>query len=306
MKKIHFTDIAEHNAYFGLPAPEHPLFFITSMVVDNDDDTVKCLPEPLQVSTDFYSISLKTIVSGEIIYGRTKYDFSNGTMLFMGPRQELIIKDLAVTSEAKTILIHEDYIRHHEIRNRIKKYNFFSYSVNEALHLSPKEEKQVKAIFDNAESEYLNNPDEFSKDIILSQIDTLLRYADRFYKRQFINRTDLAGETLERFQELLSNHFESGIFQKSGAPRVEDVASDLRMSPRYLSDTLKAETGKTAIDHIHLYLIDEAKNLLLDPTVSISETAYKLGFEYPQYFSRLFKKKVGLSPTEYRNQRLTH
>ena len=306
MKKIHFTDITEHNAYFGLPAPEHPQFFITTIVLDNKDDTVTCLAEPLQVSTDFYSISLKTIVSGEILYGRTKYDFRNGTMLFMGPRQELVIKDLAVTSEVKTILIHEDYIRHHQIRSRIKKYNFFSYAVNEALHLSPKEEKQVKTIFDNAESEYLNNPDEFSKDIILSQIDTLLRYADRFYKRQFINRTDLASETLERFQELLTDHFESGLFQKSGAPRVEDVASDLRMSPRYLSDTLKAETGKTAIDHIHLYLIDEAKNLLLDPTVSISETAYKLGFEYPQYFSRLFKKKVGLSPTEFRNKHLTH
>ena len=164
----------------------------------------------------------------------------------------------------------------------------------------------MRSLIDNAESEYLNNPDEFSKDIILSQIDTLLRYADRYYKRQFINRTNLAGETIERFQELLNDHFESGAFQKSGAPRVEDVANDLKMSPRYLSDTLKAETGKTAIDHIHLYLIDEAKNLLLDPTVSISETAYKLGFEYPQYFSRLFKKKVGVSPTEYRHQYLAH
>ena len=306
MKKVHFTDIAEHNAFFGFPIPDHPLFFINSFVLDDDADNQKCFQEPLQVSTDFYSISLKTIVSGEIIYGRTRYDFKNGTMLFMGPRQELVIKDLAVASEAKTILIHEDYIRHHEIRNRIKKYNFFSYSVNEALHLSPKEEQQVRSIIDNAESEYLNNPDEFSKDIMLSQIDTLLKYADRYYKRQFINRTDLAGETIERFQELLASHFESGEFEKSGAPRVEEVADELRMSPRYLSDTLKAETGKTAIDHIHLYLIDEAKNLLLDPSVSISETAYKLGFEYPQYFSRLFKKKVGLSPTDYRHQHLAH
>ena len=306
MKKVHFTDIAENNAFFGFPAPEHPLFFINTFVQDNPTDTTKCFEEPLQISTDFYSISLKTIVSGEIIYGRTKYDFKNGTMLFMAPKQELIIKDLAVTSEVKMILIHEDYIKHHEIRSRIKKYNFFSYSANEALHLSPKEEQQVRSIFDSAESEYLNNPDEFSKDIMLSHIDTLLRYADRFYKRQFINRTDLAGETIERFQGLLSDHFESGKLEKTGVPRVEDVADELRMSPRYLSDTLKAETGKTAKEHIHLYLIDEAKNLLLDPAVSISETAYKLGFEYPQYFSRLFKKKVGLCPTEYRNQRLTH
>ena len=306
MKKVHFTDIAEHNAFFGFPTPEHPLFYINTFVLSDDADNQKCFQEPLQVSTDFYSISLKTIVSGEIIYGRTKYDFKNGTMLFMSPKQELILKDLAVTSEAKTILIHEDYIKHHEIRSRIKKYNFFSYSVNEALHLSPKEEQQVRSIINNAESEYLNNPDEFSKDIMLSQIDTLLRYADRYYKRQFINRTDLAGETIERFQELLASHFESGKFERSGAPRVEEVADELRMSPRYLSDTLKAETGKTAIDHIHLYLIDEAKNLLLDPAVSISETAYKLGFEYPQYFSRLFKKKVGVSPTEYRHQYLAH
>jgi len=302
MKKIHFTSITEHNSFFGLPAPEHPLFFITSFVPDNTEDIEKCFPEPLNVSTDFYAISLKKIVSGEIIYGRTKYDFSNGTMLFMAPGQELIIKELAVTSEVKTILIHEDYIRTHEIRDKIKKYNFFSYSVNEALHLSPKEEQLVKSIIDNAESEYMNNPDEFSKDIMLSQIGTLLKYADRFYKRQFINRTDLAGKTLEKFRTLLTGHFESGRFQESGTPKVEDVANELSMSPRYLSDMLKAETGKTAMDHIHLYLIDEAKNLLLDPTISISETAYKLGFEYPQYFSRLFKKKVGISPTAYRDR----
>lgn len=306
MKKVHFSDIAEHNAFFGFPAPEHPLFFINTFVQDNVADPPKCFSEPLQVSTDFYSISLKTIVSGEIIYGRTKYDFNNGTMLFMAPKQELILKDLAITSEAKTIIIHEDYIHHHEIRSKFKKYNFFSYAVNEALHLSPKEEQQVRGLIDSAESEYQNNPDEFSKDIMLSQVDTLLRYADRYYKRQFINRTDLAGETICRFQELLSTHFESGQFEKSGAPRVEDVADELKMSPRYLSDTLKAETGKTAKEHIHLYLIDEAKNLLLDPTVSISETAYKLGFEYPQYFSRLFKKKVGISPTDYRHQHLSH
>ncbi len=306
MKKIHFTDIAEHNAFFGFPAPEHPLFFINSYTSDKGDGIANCLSEPLQISTDFYSITIKTIVSGEIFYGRTKYDFSNGTMLFMGPRQELIFKGLAVTSEAKHILIHEDYIRHHAIRSRIKRYNFFSYSVNEALHLSPREEQQIRSIIDSAESEYLNNPDEFSKDIMLSQIDTLLRYADWYYKRQFIDRTDLAGETTERFQALLADHFESGKFEKSGAPRVEEVAEELKMSPRYLSDTLKTETGKTAIDHIHLYLIDEAKNLLLDPSVSISETAYKLGFEYPQYFSRLFKKKVGVNPTEYRNQHMMH
>ena len=302
MKKIHFTSITEHNSYFGLPAPEHPLFFIMSFVPDNTDGIARCLSEPMNISTDFYSISLKKIVSGEIIYGRTRYDFSNGTMLFMAPDQELVLKELAVTSEAKTILIHEDYIRNHEIRDQIKKYNFFSYSVNEALHLSPREEQQVKSIIDNTESEYLNNPDEFSKDIILSQIATLLKYADRFYRRQFIDRTDIAGETLEQFRRLLSSHFEAGAFRKNGTPRVEDVANDLSMSPRYLSDMLKAETGKTAMDHIHLYLIDEAKNLLLDPSNSISETAYELGFEYPQYFSRLFKKKVGISPTAYRDK----
>ena len=306
MKSVHFSDIAEHNKYFDLPAPEHPQLSVLSVGPQDGNNIISCVNGPIRITNDFYSVSLKKLVSGEIVYGRTKYDFKNGTMLFFAPRQEFVLKALSVNSGAISILFHEDFIRNHKIRERIKKYGFFSYTANEALHLSPKEEVIIDSIMRNIETEYHSNPDEFSKDIILSHLDTLLKYSDRFYKRQFINRKDLSNELLEEFENLISAYIESGKPESDGLPNIQFIAQELGMSPRYLSDSLKAETGKTALEHIHLYLINEAKNLLLSPSLSISEVAYKLGFEYPQYFSRLFKKKVGVSPKEYRAQQVLH
>ncbi|MGB0424458.1 MAG: helix-turn-helix domain-containing protein, partial [Flavobacteriales bacterium] len=181
-----------------------------------------------------------------------------------------------------------------------KKYGFFSYSVNEALHLSPKEEKQIEAIVDSIDMEYQNNNDEFSKDILISQLTTLLKYSNRYYERQFLNRKELSNNVLEQFNQQLEDYFESGQLQEKGIPSIEQIADQLSISQRYLSDTLKKETGKTSTEHLQLYLINEAKNILLDPQKTVSEVAYELGFEYPPYFSRLFKKKEGISPTEYR------
>ncbi|NOU58360.1 helix-turn-helix domain-containing protein [Marinifilum caeruleilacunae] len=295
-----YKNITEFNQDQNLPEPENPLFMVGHLKL-GADEIKKISPSKKSISynSQFYVISLKKIVSGEIIYGRTKYDCSTGSMLFWAPNQTLITKDIAITSEVWHIAFHDDFIRGLDIRKKIKNYNFFNYYVNEALHLSPKEEETIKSIFKNIYNEYHNNQDEFSKDIIISQLETLLKYSDRFYKRQFINRQTINKELFTKFKEILNAYFESNRFEEEGIPSVEWIANELGVSYRYMSDTIKAETGKTAIDQINLFLIEEAKNLLLKENVPISETAYKLGFKYPQYFSRLFKKKTGLSPKEY-------
>ena len=300
MTELSFNSISDFHAYYGMPEPENPLFSASHSQVKNDG-TEGCEEpgEAISLTNDFYSISLKNIVSGELIYGRTKYDCTNGTLLFTAPNQKLIFKGMVFSSEAYHICFHKDFIQGTALHDQLRKYHFFEYQVNEALHLSPKEEAQLKSIFKNIVAEYQNNQDEFSREIILSQLETLLKYSDRYYKRQFLNRKDINQTMLSRFKEVLNSYFEAGELLNKGIPTVDWLAGKLEVSHRYMSDMIKAETGKTAIDQINLFLIDEAKNLLLAPNASISDTAYKLGFEYPQYFSRLFKKKTGLSPKEY-------
>jgi AraC-like DNA-binding protein len=221
-------------------------------------------------------------------------------MSFVKPRQVLEINNVELSEKAFVIYVHEDYLLGHPMHDEIKKYGYFDYEINEALHLSPSEELIMWELYEKIGVEYRNNQDEFSKDIILAHLDSILKYAQRFYKRQFINRTQLSGGTVSRFQKILRTYFESGKIQQFGLPSVHAIASELHTSARYLSDLLKQETGKTALEHIHIFLIDEAKNLLLGTDNTIAETAYQLGFENPPYFSRLFKKEVGLTPVEFR------
>ena len=255
------------------------------------------------ITNDCYSISFKKYIEGNLNYGRTKYDFTNGALIFISPRQ-VLQWDNSVVFEQKgfSINFHEDFLKGTDLAQQIKKYGFFSYTVNEALHLSPKEEKQIESIVENIEIEYQNNQDAFSKEIIISQLSTLLKYGNRFYERQFLNRKEISNELLEQFNQHLTEYFESGQLQEKGIPSIEQIADTMSISQRYLSDTLKKETGKTTTEHLQLYLIDEAKSILLEPHKSVSEVAYVLGFEYPQYFSRLFKKKEGISPSEYQQK----
>lgn len=297
----HFKSLSTYLDYLGLPSPEHPMF---SMYTAKGDGFLPCPRESSPpITNDCYCIGLKKIVKGGLTYGRTKYDFTNGALIFVAPKQ-VLQWDNSVVFDQKgfSINFHEDFIKGTELAHQIKKYGFFSYSANEALHLSPKEEKQIESIVENIEIEYHNNQDEFSKDIIISQLHTLLKYANRFYERQFLNRKELSNNLLERFNQQLQSYFESGLLQEKGIPSIEQLAEKMAVSQRYLSDTLKKETGKTTTEHLQLYIIDEAKNILLKPNKSISEVAYELGFEYPQYFSRLFKKKEGISPSEYREK----
>ena len=300
MNKIVFNNIADFNQAQGLPEPENPLFTVGHKTL-SPDEVQSCISPNQEISytNRFYVISLKRIVSGEILYGRTKYDCNTGTLLFSAPDQEYIVKDIVVSSESWFLAFHEDFIHGLDIRKQIKNYGFFNYNVNEALHLSPKEEQTIKSIFKSIEQEYHNNQDEFSKQIIVSHLETLLKYSDRFYKRQFLHREELNKDLVTRFKDVLNDYFDSEQQLVNGIPSVEWLAEQLGVSHRHMSDSMKAATGKTAIDQINLYLVEEAKHLLLAPNVSISETAYNLGFEYPQYFSRLFKKKTGLSPKEY-------
>ena len=297
----HFKTLSSYLDYIGLPRPEHPML---SVFNSKGDGYLPCPRESSPpITNDCYSISFKKYVEGNLNYGRTKYDFTNGALICIAPRQ-VLQWDNSVVFEQKgfSINFHEDFLKGTELAQQIKKYGFFSYAVNEALHLSPKEEKQLGSIVENIEIEYQNNHDAFSKDIIVSHLDTLLKYANRFYERQFLNRKELSNDLLEKFNKQISICLESGQLQEKGIPSIEQIADEMSVSQRYLSDTLKKETGKTTTEHLHLHLIDEAKNILLQPDKSISEVAYELGFEYPPYFSRLFKKKEGISPTEFRDK----
>jgi AraC family transcriptional activator of pobA len=293
----HFRSISDLHKTNGYAPPEHPLL---SLLTCRDLKT--CTIGNSKFTSDFYIIAFKRIKSGTFLYGKTKYDHDNGSMAFVKPRQIVEITNIELTEKAFILFIHEDFLLKHHLHGEIKKYGYFDYEVNEALHLSPKEEEIIWDLFDKIQSEYHNNQDEYSKDIILAHIDSILKYSQRFYTRQFLNRTVFSGTIISRFSGILKAYVEKGNLQSKGLPTVKYMASELTTSPGYLSDLLKQETGKTALEHIHIFLIDEAKNILMSTDNSIAETAYQLGFKNPPYFSRLFKKEVGLTPIQYKEQ----
>jgi len=292
----HFKNISAYLEYVNFPAPEHPqlsVFPITDQLMEGFREC------SLPITTDFYFLTFKKIITGDIDYGRTKYDFTNGAMAFVSPRQVLQWNSPELEQKGFFIAFHEDFIRGTALSEKIKDYGYFSYAINEALHVSPKEETIMQLVFETIETEYHNNQDEFSKDIIISQLETLLKYADRFYKRQFLNRQGASSILLNRFKAELRNFYSE--HQLSGIPHIETIAENLSVSQRYLSDTLKTETGKSAKEHINLFIVEKAKDKLIGTSDSVSQIAYDLGFEYPQHFSKMFKKQTGKSPKAYRH-----
>lgn len=252
----------------------------------------------------FYSVFLKEVKCGDLHYGKNYYDYQEGTMVFTGPGQIVGVESNGEYVQPKgwALLFHPDLIRGTSLGRNIKKYTFFSYEVFEALHLSEQERHIVTDCLRNIRLELQRGVDKHSKTLIVSNIELLLNYCVRFYDRQFITRENVNKDTLSKFEKIMNDYFQSDKPQNIGLPSVQFCADQLHLSANYLGDLIKKETGKSAQEQIQLYLIDMAKEKVLDTSRSISEIAYELGFKYPQHFTRLFKKCVGTSPNEYRMQ----
>ncbi len=295
----YFKSITEFHRFRELPKPQHPLISVV------DVETVKHLheDEPTNLVFDFYCIAVKRVFNLKVKYGQQPFDFNEGIMSMVAPNQVISLtlqKDEEIKQSGWVIYIHPDFLWNTPLAKTIKQYDFWDYSVNEALFLSEKEEATINNIIQNIQQEYHSNIDKFSKQIIISQIESLLNYADRFYNRQFITREKANHQILDRLEELLSGYFNSGDLIKRGLPTVGHIAEQLNLSPKYLSSLLRTVTGQNTQQHIHDKLIEKAKEKLSTTNLSVSEIAYDLGFEHLQSFSKLFKTKTKRSPLEFR------
>ena len=256
---------------------------------------------PAGHSFGFYTVFLKDQNCGDMKYGRNYYDYQDGTLVFLSPDQVVTIENRkSHQPKGWALMFHPDFIRGTTLGRAMKDYTFFSYDVFEALHISEQERATILECFHNIEVELHRNIDKHSQKLIISNIELFLNYCSRFYDRQFITRNYVSSDILSRFETLLNSYFNSQEPQIKGLPTVKFCADELNLSANYLGDLLKKETGKSAQEHIQLHLINAAKERLYDNSRSVSEIAYELGFEYPQYFSRLFKKRTGMTPNEYR------
>lgn len=291
--------ISEFHQLRGLPKPEHPLISIVDYSAIHRTTDMNAVSWVL----DFYNISIKRGVNAKLIYGQQEYDFDEGVMFFIAPNQVFKIEEVPDTNAKRSgwmLLIHPDFLWNTPLAKKIQQYEYFDYSVHEALFLSDKEESIINTLLQNIRQEYHANIDTFSQGIIISQIETLLNYAERFYHRQFITRKITNHHILDRLESLLNEYFNGDSLIEKGLPAVQDVAQALNVSPKYLSSLLKLLTGQTAQEHIHIKLIEKAKEKLSTTDLSVSEIAYELGFEHSQSFSKLFKSKTNLSPLEFR------
>lgn len=292
------SSISALHRLLELAPPEHPLISVINF------EEIKCFSEQelRTVSYDFYCIALKRNFDGKMIYGQHTYDFDEGVMTFFSPGQ-VITTDINKGNRLTGwwLVLHQDYLRHHPLAATIKSYDYFSYAANEALYLSPGEENMIETVMKNIRQEYISVTDHFSQSVILSHVELLLNYCYRFYSRQFITRTPGSHDILVKLEAILESSFSKEQLALHGIPTVRFVSEQLNMSPNYLSDLLRSFTGNNTQTHIHNKLIDKAKDALSNTSLSISEIAYQLGFDYPQSFNKLFKKKMKLSPMEYRH-----
>jgi AraC family transcriptional regulator, transcriptional activator of pobA len=251
----------------------------------------------------FYTVFLKDVKCGDLRYGRHTYDYQEGTLVFIAPGQVVSVDNSGEAYQPKgyALVFHPDLIHGTALGRHIQDYTFFSYQSNEALHLSERERKIVLDCFSKIEYELEHAIDKHSKRLIVSNIEILLNYCIRFYDRQFLTRENVHQGILERFEQLLHAYYQTDNPHTNGLPSVAWCASELNLSSNYFGDLIKKETGKTAQEYIQSKVIDVAKERILDPSKSVGQVAYELGFKYPQHFTRLFKQWVGQSPNEYRS-----
>ncbi len=291
------NSISELNRLSGFGKPKHPLIGLIKL-----NDIKPSNSEPINQIMNFYTILLKRCPDGKMKYGQKYYDFDEGVLDFMEPGQ---IVSTGEGSDQKYegwwLVFHSDLIRNYPLGKTIKEYGFFSYAVNEALHLSDKEKAMLIGILKNIEEEYNTSIDKFSQDVMESHLGLFLNYSNRFYNRQFITRKPENDDLLLKMETFLDDYFDLDKGLELGLPSVQFFADQINVSPNYLSDILRAITGQSTQQHMHQKLIEKAKELLSTINLSVSEIAYQLGFERPQSFNKLFKSKTNLSPTEYRS-----
>ena len=281
----------------GFPAPLHPLVAL----VDYNNVPIEMFPKGQKVSLDFYKIAFKPTFKGQIRYGQGYYDFEEGGLAFLKPKQIVLPPDDPQNYEGVALFFHPDFIRNYPLGTAINRYGFFSYDVSEALFLSVKEKEVIANLFATIANELDKNIDSFSQDILVSQIELLLNYSNRFYNRQFITRKAINHDTITSLDKLLNNYFEEGNSLKNGLPSVKYISTELKLSQRYLSDMLQSLMGLNTQQYIQNVIIEKAKEKLSTTNLSISEIAYELGFEHSQSFSKLFKTKTNVSPLEFRH-----
>ena len=296
---IRIKSISEVHDFYGFEKPKHPLVSVLPI----DDRMTNYDYGDATYAFDFYQVSLKIGISGSMIYGRNSYDFKEGTLTFIKPNQVVKVENSEDIqgSSGWTLLFHPDLIRRSELGRTIDKFSFFNYEVHEALHLSDDEKKSLTELVQKIEKEYNQNIDKHSQELIIANIEMLLKYSKRYYDRQFYTRTNLNKDLISKFEKVMTKYYQSDSPNQHGVLTVRYCADTLNMSSNYLGDLIKNETGRSAKDHIHDYIIEKAKTTIVGSNETITEIAYNLGFEYPQSFNKLFKAKTGMSPREYRN-----
>lgn len=294
---LEIKSITQAHQLFKLEKPKHPLISVFNNTPNMLTDFAN-----IRITADLYFISMKDGVTGGFQYGRNSYDFQEGVMTFIAPGQVFGNPSGAMESANKgwTILFHPDLIRKAELGRSVDRYTFFGYDVHEGLYLSEREKQTLTDLSQKIDLELDQNIDRHTQKLIASNLELVLDYCTRYYDRQFYTRSDIHLDVVTRFEGILKAYFQTSQQLESGLPTVKYCSEQLHMSPNYLSDLLKKETGRSAQDHIHSFIIDKAKTILLNSSNSVTQVASSLGFDYSQHFSRLFKTKTGMSPTEYR------
>lgn len=296
---VKIESISQVHNFLKLPKPKHPLVSVLPIT----DEMTSFDYGDFTYVFDFYQISLKSGISGSWSYGRNSYDFQEGTMVFLKPNQAIKIANNEdyVGASGWTLLFHPDLVRKSNLGKTISDFSFFNYEANEALHLSEEEKGSLTQIAKKIEQEYSQNIDKHSQELIISNIELLLKYCERYYNRQFYTRTNLNKDMVTKLEQIMADYFESGKVNDLGVLTVGYCAEQMNMSANYLGDLLKNETGYNAKEHIQNFLIEKAKTKILGTNKAISQIAYDFGFEYPQSFNKLFKSRTGLTPTKFRD-----